>query len=302
VRIVVALGGNALLRRGEPLTAETQARNVARAAEALRGIADGNELLIVHGSGPHVGLLALQDAERPDRGGFPLDVLNAQTIGMVGYPVAQALENLLPGRTVTSLLTRVEVDPDDPAFDEPTKPIGPVYGEEDARRLGEEKGWVMGRDGEGWRRLVASPRPVRILEREVIRLLVDHGVVLLCAGGGGIPVVVDAEGRARGVEAIVDKDRSAGLVARAVDADAFLLLTDVEAVQVGWGTDEARPLEEIRAEEARALELPAGSMGPKVEAAADFAAEPSSAARRGRASSGVERCIGPSGRPKYIYS
>jgi carbamate kinase len=281
VRIVVALGGNALLRRGEPLTAETQARNVARAAEALRGIADGNELLIVHGSGPHVGLLALQDAERPDRGGFPLDVLNAQTIGMVGYPVAQALENLLPGRTVTSLLTRVEVDPDDPAFDEPTKPIGPVYGEEDARRLGEEKGWVMGRDGEGWRRLVASPRPVRILEREVIRLLVDHGVVLLCAGGGGIPVVVDAEGRARGVEAIVDKDRSAGLVARAVDADAFLLLTDVEAVQVGWGTDEARPLEEIRAEEARALELPAGSMGPKVEAAADFAAE-----RGGRAGIG----------------
>jgi carbamate kinase len=254
---------------------------VARAAEALRGIADGNELLIVHGSGPHVGLLALQDAERPDRGGFPLDVLNAQTIGMVGYPVAQALENLLPGRTVTSLLTRVEVDPDDPAFDEPTKPIGPVYGEEDARRLGEEKGWVMGRDGEGWRRLVASPRPVRILEREVIRLLVDHGVVLLCAGGGGIPVVVDAEGRARGVEAIVDKDRSAGLVARAVDADAFLLLTDVEAVQVGWGTDEARPLEEIRAEEARALELPAGSMGPKVEAAADFAAE-----RGGRAGIG----------------
>jgi carbamate kinase len=281
VRIVVALGGNALLRRGEPLTAETQARNVARAAEALRGIADGNELLIVHGSGPHVGLLALQDAERPDRGGFPLDVLNAQTIGMVGYPVAQALENLLPGRTVTSLLTRVEVDPDDPAFDEPTKPIGPVYGEEDARRLGEEKGWVMGRDGEGWRRLVASPRPVRILEREVIRLLVDHGVVLLCAGGGGIPVVVDAEGRARGVEAIVDKDRSAGLVARAVDADAFLLLTDVEAVQVGWGTDEARPLGEIRAEEARALELPAGSMGPKVEAAADFAAE-----RGGRAGIG----------------
>lgn len=277
----MALGGNALLRRGEPLTAETQARNVARAAEALRGIADGNELLIVHGSGPHVGLLALQDAERPDRGGFPLDVLNAQTIGMVGYPVAQALENLLPGRTVTSLLTRVEVDPDDPAFDEPTKPIGPVYGEEDARRLGEEKGWVMGRDGEGWRRLVASPRPVRILEREVIRLLVDHGVVLLCAGGGGIPVVVDAEGRARGVEAIVDKDRSAGLVARAVDADAFLLLTDVEAVQVGWGTDEARPLEEIRAEEARALELPAGSMGPKVEAAADFAAE-----RGGRAGIG----------------
>jgi carbamate kinase len=282
VRIVVALGGNALLRRGEPLTAETQARNVARAAEALSGIAHGNELLVVHGSGPHVGLLALQDAERPDRGGFPLDVLNAQTIGMVGYPVAQALENLLPGRSVTSLLTRVEVDPDDPAFDDPTKPIGPVYGEEEARRLGEEKGWAMGRDGEGWRRLVASPRPVRILEREVIRLLVDHGVVLLCAGGGGIPVVVDAEGRARGVEAIVDKDRAAALVARAVDADAFLLLTDVEAVQVGWGTDEARPLEEIGVEEARGLELAAGSMGPKVEAAADFAAERGGPAGIGR--------------------
>jgi carbamate kinase len=282
VRIVVALGGNALLRRDEPLTAETQARNVARAAEALREIAGGNDLLVVHGSGPQVGLLALQDAERPDRGGFPLDVLNAQTIGMVGYPVAQALENLVPGRSVASLLTRVEVDPDDPAFHEPTKPIGPVYGEEEARRLGEEKGWTMGRDGEGWRRLVASPRPVRILEREAIRLLVDHGIVLLCAGGGGIPVVVDSEGRARGVEAIVDKDRAAGLVARAVDADAFLLLTDVEAVQVGWGTDEARPLEEIGVEEARELELPAGSMGPKVEAATDFASERGGPAGIGR--------------------
>lgn len=270
MRIVVALGGNALLRRGQALTAENQARNIARAAEALGRIARGNELVVVHGSGPQVGLLALQDAALPDQGNFPLDILNAETTGMIGYPVAQELGNVLPERKVASLLTQIEVDPRDPAFQNPTKPIGPVYSEEEARAVADRRGWVVGPDGDGWRRIVPSPPPVRILELDVIRLLVDAGVILLCAGGGGIPVVFDAWGRAHGVEAIIDKDPSAGLVAREIAADAFLLLTDVAQVEVGWGTEDARPLDEITVDQVRELELPAGSMGPKVAAAADF--------------------------------
>jgi len=263
MRIVVALGGNALLRRGQALTAENQATNIASAAQALGRISDGNELVVVHGSGPQVGLLALQDAAVPEQGNFPLDILNAETTGMIGYPVAQELGNVLPERRVASLLTQIEVDPEHPAFRNPTKPIGPVYDEDDARALAERRGWTVGRDGKGWRRIVPSPPPVRILEMDVIRLLVDAGVVLLCAGGGGIPVVFDAWGRAHGVEAIIDKDPSAALVARELEADALLLL---------WGTEKARPLGEVTVEEIRSYEFPAGSMGPKVAAAADFAA------------------------------
>ncbi len=270
MRLVVALGGNALLRRGEALTAENQARNIAAAAGGLAEIARGNDLVVVHGNGPQVGLLALQDAAVEEGGRFPLDILGAETTGMVGYPVAQELGNVLPDRRVASLLTQVEVDPDDPAFAEPSKPIGPVYEEAEARELARTRGWTVGRDGDHWRRLVPSPPPLRILEAEVVRLLVDAGVVLLCAGGGGVPVVFDRWGRAHGVEAVVDKDRSAALVAGDVSADVLLLLTDVAAVEVGWGTDEARPLGEVGVEEIRSYDFAEGSMGPKVEAAASF--------------------------------
>lgn len=295
MRIVVALGGNALLRRGEALTAENQARNIARAARGLAEIAGGNELVVVHGNGPQVGLLALQDAADEESGGFPLDVLNAETTGMVGYPVAQELGNALPGRRVASLLTQVEVDPEDPAFSEPSKPIGPVYGEEEARRLAERRGWSVGRDGEHWRRMVPSPPPVRILESEVVRLLVDAGVILLCAGGGGVPVVFDRWGRAHGVEAVVDKDRSAALVARDVSADLFLLLTDVAAVEVGWGTDEARALGEVTVEEIRGYDFSEGSMGPKVEAATFFVEETGGRAVIGRLEDAAALAAGETG-------
>ena len=291
----MALGGNALLLRGEALTAENQARNVARAAEALGRIADGNELVVVHGSGPQVGLLALQDAALADQGNFPLDILNAETIGMIGYPVAQELGNVLPDRKVATLLTRIEVDPRDPAFQDPTKPIGPVYTEEEARRAASRKGWTVGPDGECWRRLGPTPPPVRILDVAVMRLLVDAGVILLCAGGGGIPVVFDAWGRAHGVEAIIDKDPSAALVARELEADALLFFTDVPAVEAGWGTEDARPLDEVTVEEIRSYDFPAGSMGPKVAAATTFVEETGGLAAIGRLSDAADILAGREG-------
>ncbi|MFQ5538337.1 MAG: carbamate kinase [Gemmatimonadota bacterium] len=270
MKVAVALGGNALLKRGEPLTAENQARNIRRAARALGALGKDHDLVVVHGSGPQVGLLALQDAAVPEAGNFPLDVLNAQTTGMIGYPVAQALRNELPERQVASILTQIEVDPDDPAFAHPTKPIGPVYTREEAERLARERHWHVAPDGKGWRRVVPSPQPKRILEIETIQLLVDAGVLVLAAGGGGIPVVFDALGRAHGVEAIIDKDPAAALLAMNIGAQALLLLTDTPAVQAGWGTPDARDLFELTVTEARELDLPAGSMGPKVRAAAAF--------------------------------
>ena len=270
MRVVAALGGNALLRRGEPPDAELQRRHVAEAARSLAELARDHELVVTHGNGPQVGLLALQSAAYPEVAPYPFDVLGAESEGMVGYLLEQALRNELPGRHVAALLTQVLVDPDDPAFNAPTKPIGPVYDEPTARRLGAERGWTVQRDGDGWRRVVASPEPQAIIEIETIRTLVDLDVIVICAGGGGIPVVKDGAGRLHGVEAVIDKDLSAGLLALELQADALLLLTDVDGIQLDYGTPAARPLREATPTGLASLDLPAGSMGPKAEAARRF--------------------------------
>ena len=270
MRIVVGLGGNVLLRRGEPLTHEVQRANVGRAVTALAAVARDHELVVTHGNGPQVGLLAILDQAVPGAGGFPLDVLSAETEGMIGYLLAQELRNQLPGRSVASILTQVEVDERDPAFGAPTKPVGPVYTRAQAEALAGARRWQLAPDGDGFRRVLPSPDPVRLLEIDTLRLLVEAGTIVVCAGGGGIPVVLDDRGRAHGVEAVVDKDRAAALLAEALDADALLLLTDVAGVFEGWRTSEPRLIGEATPDELEALDLPAGTMGPKAEAAARF--------------------------------
>jgi carbamate kinase len=271
MRIVVALGGNALLRRRETPTAENQRRNVSRAAEALAPLAREHQLIITHGNGPQVGLLALQGAAGATGGGLPLDILDAETEGMIGYLIEQELTGRLPaGQQCATLLTQIEVDPEDPAFDSPSKPIGPVYDSEQAGRLARERGWAIGRDGEHYRRIVASPRPRRILELGVIGLLVDQGVIVICAGGGGIPVVRRADDSLIGVEAVIDKDAASALLASELGAGALLMLTDVDAVYLDWGKTQARPLYQVSVAEIREQVFAPGSMAPKVEAACDF--------------------------------
>jgi carbamate kinase len=272
VRIVIGLGGNALLPRGAPLTHEVQRGTIRRAAAALAQVARGHEIVVTHGNGPQVGLLAIQD-QTPGLGGFSLDVLGAETEGMIGYQLAQELRNELPGRSVVALLTQVEVHPEDPAFRHPTKPVGPVYPKTRADAVAKAKGWMMAPEGDGFRRVVASPRPLRVLEIDALRLLVEAGTLVVCAGGGGIPVVFDRSGCLHGVDAVVDKDRSAVLVATELEADMLLLLTDVPAVYAGWGTPSQRALGSVTTAELRRLareEWAIGSMGPKAEAAADF--------------------------------
>ena len=272
--VVAALGGNALLRRGEPLTAENQRQNVQKAAPALAAILRaGHQLVITHGNGPQVGLLALQGAAyKPDEA-YPLDVMGAETEGMIGYLIEQELENALDhDRPVATLLTQVVVDAGDPAFGKPTKFVGPVYSREEAETRA-QAAWHIAPDGDKWRRVVASPVPQEIPDTRVIKLLLEAGVVVICAGGGGIPVIRREDGGLIGVEAVVDKDASSALLALSLKADALLLLTDVDAVYQGFGTDSAKALTTITPEEALALDLPDGSMGPKVRAAARFAVQ-----------------------------
>ncbi len=270
MRIVIALGGNALLRRGEPLEAELQQRNIEVAAQAIAPLAGEHELVITHGNGPQVGLLALQSAAYKDVKQYPLDVLGAESEGMIGYMLEQAFANELEQRDVATLLTRIEVDEDDLAFDHPTKPIGPVYEESVARELAVQRGWSVEPDGDGFRRVVPSPRPRRIVEINTIRTLVNAGVLVVCAGGGGIPVIRVPSGDIVGIEAVIDKDHAAGLLARQLKADAFVMLTDVDAVYTDWNTPEQRAIASASPDELRRLELPAGSMGPKVAAACEF--------------------------------
>lgn len=270
MRVVIALGGNALLRRGEPAEPEVQRRNVARAAAAVAQVARDHQVVLTHGNGPQVGLLALQAEACRDTAPFPLDVLDAESEGMIGYLIEQELRNHLPGRQVATLLTQIQVDAADAAFGHPTKPIGPLYGEAEARRLAQARGWTVALDGAGWRRVVPSPEPQRILEIDTLRLLVEAGALVVCAGGGGIPVVVTAAGQIRGMEAVIDKDLAAALLARELNADALLLLTDVEAVFDGWGTPAARPIRVATPRELRQRRFAPGSMAPKVEAACRF--------------------------------
>lgn len=272
MRVVVALGGNALLRRGEPLTAEAQRRNVALAARSLAPIAMAHQLVVTHGNGPQVGLLALQSAADPEVKPYPLDVLGAETEGMIGYLIEQELGNLVPFEVpLATILTMVEVDPVDPAFEDPTKPIGPAYSEEEARRLAAERGWTVRRDGQAWRRVVPSPRPRRIFELRPVRWLLEKGAIVICAGGGGIPTAYRPGTRTLvGAEVVIDKDRASALLATELEADLLVMATDADAVYLDWGTRAARPLGRVTPDELERHAFPAGSMGPKVEAACAF--------------------------------
>src|SRR3954453_15730737 len=273
MRVVIALGGNALLKRGEPMTAEVQRANVKVAAQALAPLALKHELVISHGNGPQVGLLALQGAAYEEVETYPLDVLGAQTEGMIGYMIEQELGNLLPfERPFASILTMVEVDPDDPAFQDPTKFIGPVYEQAEAQALAAEKGWSIKQDAQKWRRVVASPAPKRIFEIKPITWLLEKGAVVVCTGGGGIPTMYErGTRRLVGAEVVIDKDRASALLAEQLNADLFVMATDVDAVYTGFGTPEQKAIGRTTPAEVRALNLPAGSMGPKVEAAVNFA-------------------------------
>ena len=270
MRLVVALGGNALLRRSEPMTHATQRANAERAAGALAVLAREHALVVTHGNGPQIGLLAIQQAAADAR--FPLDVLGAQTEGMLGYLLEQALDaRLAPDRLVASLLTRIRVEAGDPAFAAPTKFVGPGYATRaEADALAARHGWAFHRDGERWRRVVPSPMPVEIVELAVIALLLERGVTVICAGGGGIPVLRDAAGNEVGVEAVIDKDHASGLLARSLGADALLLLTDVPSVELGFGTPQARAIRRATPAMLAGFDFPAGSMGPKVAAACAF--------------------------------
>jgi carbamate kinase len=271
MRLVIALGGNALLRRGQPMTADNQLDNIRRAATQLATIASSHELVLTHGNGPQVGLLALQAAAYTAVESYPLDVLGAQTDGMIGYLLEQELANLLPSRTVTTLLTRVEVDANDAAFAHPTKPIGPVYTQAESQRIASEKSWVMAPDGNSFRRVVASPQPLRVLGLAPIRWLLEKGALVIAAGGGGIPVVRGADGHSlQGVEAVIDKDLCSGLLARELQADCLVIATDVAAVYLDWGTPQQRALGTVSSQTLTGMAFPAGSMGPKVDAACRF--------------------------------
>ena len=274
MRIVIALGGNALLQRGQPMTAENQRTNIRLAAERIAAIAPGNQIVIAHGNGPQVGLLALQDLAYEAVDPYPLDVLGAETEAMIGYVIEQELGNLLPfEQPFATLLTMIEVDPGDPAFGNPTKPIGPVYDKSTAERLAAEHGWVIAPDGDKYRRVVASPKPKRIFEINPIRMLVEQGVIVICAGGGGIPTMYGEDGKLHGVEAVIDKDLAAALLAKELDADLLVIATDVDGVYTGWGTPEQTKLGTVTVADVVAMKLPAGSMGPKVAAACAFATQ-----------------------------
>jgi carbamate kinase len=273
MRVVVALGGNALLKRGEPMTAENQRANVRSAAPALAGVAKEHQLVLSHGNGPQVGLLALQAAAYTEVDAYPLDILGAQTEGMIGYVLEQELGNvMLRDAPLATVLTMVEVDPSDPAFEDPTKFVGPIYTKAEADVLQAAKGWVFKQDGDSWRRVVPSPEPRHIFEIDPIRWLLEHDVVTICAGGGGVPTMfLDDDAKSLvGVEAVIDKDFASELLAREVAADLYVMATDVDAVYADWGTPQQRALGRVTAQELRQQNFPAGSMGPKVEAACRF--------------------------------
>jgi carbamate kinase len=275
MRIVVALGGNALLKRGEPMNAEVQRANVRIAAQALAPIATKHQLVISHGNGPQVGLLALHGASYRAVEAYPLDVLGAETEGMIGYMIEQELGNLLPFEVpFATLLTMVEVYGDDPGFKNPTKFVGPIYEKPEADRIAAEKGWLFKADGDKWRRVVASPLPQRIFEIRPVKWLLDHGTIVICAGGGGIPTMYQrgANRKLAGVEAVIDKDLCSELLARELNADLLVMLTDASAVYVDWGKPTQRSILRTSPDALAGMAFAAGSMGPKVDAACRFSA------------------------------
>jgi len=271
MRIVAALGGNALLKRGERPDSDIQEHNVEIAVAALAPLARDHELIVTHGNGPQVGVLALESASDPSLSHpYPLDSLGAETQGLIGYWLVQELQSQLPDRLVAAVITQTVVDRDDPAFDRPTKFVGPVYDEAELRGIAVQRGWEIAADGDRWRRVVASPEPTRIVESAVIRLLLDAGAVVVCAGGGGIPVIETPNGSLSGVEAVIDKDLTTALLAEEMGADVLLVLTDVEAVIRDFGTPRAEPIRSITTDGLRDIQFPAGSMGPKITAVCRF--------------------------------
>ncbi|HCB2600443.1 TPA: carbamate kinase [Citrobacter koseri] len=267
--LVVALGGNALLKRGEPLEADIQRKNIDLAAKTIAQLTQQWRVVLVHGNGPQVGLLALQNSAYDRVTPYPLDILGAESQGMIGYMLQQSLKNQLPQREISVLLTQVEVDADDPAFRNPTKYIGPVYDGDQANVLQAEKGWIFKADGKAFRRVVPSPQPKRIVESDAIRALIARDHLVICNGGGGVPVVEKADGF-HGIEAVIDKDLSAALLASQIHADALLILTDADAVYLDWGKPTQRPLAQVTPELLSEMQFDAGSMGPKVTACAEF--------------------------------
>lgn len=298
MRIVVALGGNALLERGQVPDAEAQVANIRRAMAALAPLVDEHDVVITHGNGPQVGVLAMESAADPRlTEPYPFDALGAMTEGLIGYWILQALGNERPYRQFAAIINQTLVDRDDPAFEDPTKFVGELYDEETARELADKNDWEVKEDGKGWRRVVPSPRPREVIETPLIRLLLDQGVIVICAGGGGIPVVLGEDGNLSGVEAVVDKDLSAALLAHRLGADRLLVLTDVAAVMKDFGGEDEEPVRHATPDELRALDLPAGSMGPKVEAVCRFVEEggPGAAAAIGNLDEVVELVDGSAG-------
>ena len=296
MRIVVALGGNALLRRGDKPDADIQIANVQLAAAQLAKLANEHELIITHGNGPQVGVLALESAndERLSRA-YPLDTLGAETQGMIGYWLLQAMQNALPGRQVATMVCQTLVLSGDPAFANPTKFVGEVYDEETAKRIARERGWVVKADGEHFRRVVGSPAPQRVIETRLIRNLVNSGAVVICAGGGGVPVIRNEKGQLQGAEAVIDKDLTAAVRAEDLEADALIILTDVDGVYEGYGTAQARMVKRATPMRLREMGLPAGSMGPKVEAACRFVELTGDMAAIGRLEDALDIIAGHSG-------
>jgi carbamate kinase len=271
MRIVAALGGNALLERRQRPDSDIQQEHVAQAVHALVPLARQHDLVITHGNGPQVGLLAMESTgDTALTHPYPLDVLGAQTQGMIGYWLMQELQNSGAGKPVACLVSRIVVSADDPAFGRPVKFVGPVYDEAQARALAAARGWQVREDGTAWRRVVPSPEPAELVELPMITLLIGSGAIVICAGGGGVPVTRDGAGMLHGAEAVVDKDLTAALLARAVGADMLMLLTDVDAVQDGYGTPRARPIRHATPSELRSRNFPDGSMGPKIEAVCRF--------------------------------
>lgn len=271
MRIVIALGGNALLKRGEPMTCENQRANVRIAAEQIAKAYEGNELIISHGNGPQVGLLALQNNAYKPVPMYPLDVIGGESLGMIGYMIQQELVNFVPkSATLATVLTQTQVDPKDPAFQNPTKPVGPVYDKEEAERLAKQHGWTIAQDNDKYRRVVPSPEPKRIWGLKPLKTLVEHGHIVICCGGGGIPTYFDEQGNLVGAEAVIDKDLASSLLASEVEADIFVIATDVNGAYVDWGKPTQRRIAEADPESLRAFGFAKGSMGPKVEAVCRF--------------------------------
>ena len=268
MRLVIALGGNALLKRGEPMLCEN---HVSLACKQIAKAYEGNELVITHGNGPQVGLLALQNNAYKKVPMYPLDVIGAESVGMIGYMIQQELVNYVPKTaTLATILTQTQVDPEDPAFKNPTKPVGPVYDKEEAEQLAKHHGWTIAPDNDKWRRVVPSPDPKRIWGLAPLKTLVENGHIVICCGGGGVPTYFDKDGKLVGAEAVIDKDLASSVLAASLDADLFVIATDVDGAYINWGKPDQKKIVQSDPKSLREFGFAKGSMGPKVEAACRF--------------------------------